>query len=130
MMVSEEHKEICKIGGFVYWETFFQDRRGNPWNTKPTKTMLESYAVFGLSKKNALTHEISYSEVFFDASYVEAWKKHYLEGLDFLLSETSSKKQILDALGNFEANSGIIVSKAKVRHELYCKFKEFVIHDH
>lgn len=129
-MVKDEHKAIIEKGGFLYWEDFFKDRRGNPWTVRPSLTMLEDYQIFYMSKKNAITHAIEAGEVFFDTFYIEAWKKHHLEGLDFLFPVTSNKKKVLDALGDFEAKNGIIVSRTKVRHELYYKFKESILNDH
>ena len=126
MMISEEHRKICSIAGFVYWEEFFQNRRGNPWNTKPTKTMLSSYSVYSLSKKSAITYEITFNEVLFDEHYVTAWLKHTFEGVEFLAFQDAINTDIQDKFAEFEAISDIVLSVKNPRHSLYLKFQEFI----
>lgn len=130
MMVKDKHKAIIEKGGFLYWEDFFKDRRGNPWTVRPSRIMMDNYQIFYMSKKNAFTQEIEYGEVFFDAEYIAAWLKHTFEGIEFLAFQKTSNINARDKFVEFEAINDIVVSGKNPRHSLYIKFKEYVYNDH
>lgn len=134
-MSLPKHLEEC---GFVDW-SFFTDKQGNPYTVLPTAKMITGYEIHsrtyrefvssGKKKQRGYYKEPVELEVYYDRSYVEAYREKFKEVYDvLLLLEERSEPVKSDIFADFEAKTGTIPNSKNPRHSLYLKLKEFMNH--
>ena len=134
-MTLPKHLEEC---GFVDW-SFFTDKQGNPYTVIPTAKMITGYEIHirpyrefvpsGKKKQRGYYKDPVELEVYYDRSYVEAYRNKFKEVYDVLsLLEERNEPIKSDIFADFEAKTGIVPSLKNPRHSLYLKLKEFMNH--
>ena len=134
-MSLPKHLEEC---GFVDW-SFFTDKQGNPYTVIPTVKMITGYEIHsrpyrefvpsGKKKQRGYYKDPVELEVYYDRSYVEAYREKFKEVYDvLLLLEERTEPVKSDIFADFETKTSVVPSLKNPRHSLYLKLKEFMNH--
>lgn len=134
-MTLPKHLKDC---GFVDW-SFFTDKQGNPYTVIPTAKMITGYEIHirpyrefvpsGKKKQRGYYKDPVELEVYYDRSYVEAYRDKFKEVYDVLsLLEERNEPVKSDIFADFETKMGVVPNSKNPRHSLYLKLKEFMNH--